>query len=139
MTEYRECSDCGLEKELNNENFRWRNDRKCWNGYVCKVCQNENSKKYNKEHKEEMSEYQKQYYEENKEDILKDRKEYRKNNKEEISKYKKKYNQEHKDEINEKRRNRRKNDLIYKLHQDMSNAVNNSLKELNLSKNNKSI
>jgi hypothetical protein len=44
------CSDCGAEKEANTDNFRWRNDRNKYEG-LCKVCEKEYKKNYNKSEK----------------------------------------------------------------------------------------
>jgi len=153
MAEYKKCNNCGIEKKETKDNFRWRNDNNCFRN-ECKICFEEYQKQYRQGHEKEIKEYKKEYYQENKDEMLNDMSKYYKNHKEEISDYNKQYYQEnkeelkennkqyyqeHKEERNEYQKNRKKNDLIYKLHCDMSSAINNNLKYNNSTKNNKSI
>ena len=66
----------------------------------CKKC----DKKYRKENKERIAEYQKKYREENKEHIAERDRKYYEENKERITETNRKYREENKELINERRR-----------------------------------
>jgi hypothetical protein len=129
---------CGKEKELNNTNFYWRNNRNKWYS-VCITCWNERErkrhknnkeennkrkKKYNEENKDKIRSYIKKYNEKHKKEINEYQKEYKiknidkeklrskihyKNNKENINKKHKKHYEENKENINKKRKEYKKN------------------------------
>lgn len=75
----------------------------------------------------------------NKEKINKQIKKYNKENHEEIKARKRKFNKENRDKINKYTRIKRRNDLSFKLHENMSRAFRTYLKSMNTLKNNKSI
>jgi len=64
----------------------------------------EYNKKYNEEHKAEISEKMKKYQEEHKEEIAEYKKKYREEHKAEIAEWHKKYHEDHKEEIAEKQK-----------------------------------
>ncbi len=143
------CYRCKFEKD--DDCFSSCQVKETWG--KCKDCIKVINQAYYKQNKNEILESQKKYYEENKNEILEYRnkhyerkeydKEYYQKHKDEKKEYKKEYCKKNKIKINKKSKeytkNRRKNDPIYKLHDDISRAINKNLKENNLTKNNKSI
>jgi len=115
MVEYKKCNgECGLEKELNTDNFYWQNNKNNFTN-KCKICLKEYEKKYREKNKEKRSKNRKEYYAQHRDEELEQQKEYRQehkkeieeyyqDNKEEILKYKKQYYQNNKVEILENRK-----------------------------------
>ena len=148
------CNKCGIEKPINS--FR--------KGRICKSCENERQKQYNKEHKKEIQEYNKIKYAKNKKTINERNKLYNKQNKEKIKEYKEKnkekiqkYKQDY-DVINKEKiklyqkqyyeknkiqlmvkekyykRHKRKEDKIYALKEQIRNTIYTSFKRKNYQK-----
>lgn len=88
--------------------------------------------------REELLEYKRQYREKNKAEILRKAKEYREANKERIKKVKKEYNKNNRDKINEYFRQRKINDKLFKLSNNIRNLIKVSLKSKGVKKNTKS-
>ncbi len=119
----KQCTRCKISKELElfNVNLRGKLGR-C---SICKECRKEDTKKYREINRSSNKIYKNKYYQDNKLDILKKKREkrywkkYYDNNKEKIKLSNKKYREKNKSIIIEKsncyRRNRRKNDSLYKL------------------------
>ena len=93
------CTVCGIEFPATSENFVRRNDSKDGLSYECKNCSSIRKKKYNEEHKEEISEKGKIYRDNNKEYLKECGKKYRDKNKEYYNEYNKKYYNENKEQI----------------------------------------
>ncbi len=147
MVEYKKCTgECGVVKELNKDNFRWRNDKK---NYVakCLLCEKDYSIKYNKKFSKENG---KRFYNKNRDKLKISKKQWRKNNPEktkEIQKksdlkrkdLKKEYRQNNKEHFRNYKReyekNRLNNDIIYKLHSNIARSIRQNLKNNNLIKN----
>jgi hypothetical protein len=91
----------------------------------------EKKKEQNKLYYQSTKEKRKNYYEENKNKIIKQNKKYREENKDKISKTKKKYREENKNEINKYFRDRRKNDIIFKISSNLRSNISLSIKKLN--------
>lgn len=108
----------------------------------CKECISLYSKEFYKRNRLRLIEKSKRYQQSNIKNILKKKAIYRKNNKQKISEYDKKYIANNKDILKEKRNNRqklkRKNDILFRLKQNISNAINCMLKKLSGSKNKQS-
>lgn len=103
----------------------------------------EYQKKYRQTHREQAKKYNKEYRQENREKISKYNRQYYKANKEKKKKYDKKYRfknggkikkrirewrQENKKQIYERRKNRYRNDMRFKLNKNISTAIWQSLK-----------
>jgi hypothetical protein len=97
----------------------------------------EKKKEQNKLYYQSTKEKRKNYYEENKNKIIKQNKKYREENKDKISKTKKKYREENKNEINKYFRDRRKNDIIFKISSNLRSNISLSIKKLNKNKKSK--
>ena len=87
--------------------------------------------------KEERAKQDKLRYENNKESVLLRQKKYRESNKEKSKIRKKKYNQQNRDKINQYQKNRRKNDILFKLNDNIHRMINASLKRKNCRKKSK--
>ena len=105
-------------------------------------------KEYGEKNKEKLKEKQKEYVEKNKESLSIKWSEYRKNNSEKIKEwfdnnkeyrkeYKKEYNSKNKDKRNEFRKNKRKNDIIYKIRENIRCRISSSIKNKGFSKKSK--
>jgi len=130
------CNICGEKNDIQNR---------------CKLCQKEYNKQYRKSHKEEIQEQKKQYRLKNKETINEYNKQYQlKNkeyfkihakqyyfeNKEIIKEQKKQYYTENKAKRNEHFKNKRLNNLFFRLRSLLSCQVNKALKKNYATKNN---
>jgi len=144
----KKCSTCKIEK--NESEFAKNASSKDGYAHRCKACVKihyENNKEeilkkkkeYNEENKEQLSEYKKQWYENNKEDILKDRKIYYLDNKNEKLEYSSNYYKNNKVSVNKYNKERRKNDIIFRLRRNVSSTIADALKSNNSSKRGKSI
>jgi hypothetical protein len=115
---------CGLEKELNKDNFIWRNDKNMFEGTKCKKCTSDQRKQHYQENKEAIKQKvnehrnnnkdkikcaQKRIYVDNKSIINERKKLYRKNNSEKIKKQKKEYRDKNKEKISIKSKEEYKN------------------------------
>ena len=111
---FKKCSKCGRWLVASSVNFHKSKTGKYGLRADCKECDNNRSKKYRMEHREEcikyhrkykkenkeyFAEYNKKYIEENREAILEKQKKYREENKDTIARKKKIYYEEHKEEI----------------------------------------
>jgi hypothetical protein len=153
----KECSLCFLQKELNNDNFYWRNDSKKWRN-ECKTCvrnkrktdhinnreiQNKSFKQYYINNKLKCANRSKKYQKDNVSKIAKKRHEYYTKNKDNIKIKSNDYRLNNKDKMNSYKRNyhikRYQEDLIYKLRHDVSSSINKTLNRNNGSKMGKSI
>jgi hypothetical protein len=118
------CSKCGIEKELSD--FYKNNDHKDGHYSQCKDC---------------ICKHQKKYYIINKESIIEKSKIYVKKNFIKTKEYQKEYQKSHRDKINinqrYKRKEKYKNNSIYKISRCVSHRVNSFLKSKNMRKTNK--
>lgn len=166
------CKICKIEKDLNEFKLK-TNKKKNYSYYLnfCKECEKIKNKeyqnKYNKEHRQQIKEYNKNKYIQNKDFIDKRNKQYNKRNKnklkqyrienkeklmenkqryvlqneEKIKQYNKLYYKNNKVELLEKekiyKRIKRKQDGIYKFKEQIRNMINNSFKRKNMQKNKK--
>lgn len=100
-------------------------------------------KQYRENNKEIIASRKKEYYDQNKEDIRKDRKIYRQNNKNKINEQNKKYRENNKDKIRiikrKYQKNRMNTDMEYKLHNNISSLVRNTIHKNGGRKNKKSV
>lgn len=97
----------------------------------------EKKKEQNKVYYENNKNKHKNYYEENKEQIKQQAKEYRKVNKNKISEQRKEYRKTNKDKINEYFKNRRDNDVIFKLSCLIRSNISTAIKRINHKKQSK--
>jgi len=143
----RECTCCG--KYRLKEVFSKKKDSANGHASRCKICVAEQKKKYNKEHKEEMSKSNKKYREEHKEELAEYNKEWYKDNKEHIAEYgktryeenkeyilerQKKYEKKNREKTNERNRGRYKNDPEFKLSSNLRSRVGMALSAQNAKK-----
>lgn len=159
------CSKCKEEKELCD--FSKLTSSKDGYKHECKLCvknyykenkeyildrnkkwkkNNENKikislKEYYKKNKQKLLNYHKEYYEENKPSIMEKMKTYYLDNLEKKQEYIKNYRKDNKDKINERLRNyrkiKRKEDILYKLSQNLSHRLRQLLKTKTIIKNKK--
>lgn len=131
---YKFCPQCNLEKE---ETEYSKSQFKIKSGW-CKLCNRLYNKQYRLDHN-----YDERYYKENKSKKKEYSKAYRINNSEDVSIYNKAYYQNNKSRLNithtEYVGNRRKNDMVFKLRDNISKNINRSIKRNGSSKNGKSI
>jgi hypothetical protein len=105
MSAIKICKRCSLEKECP------------YNKRYCRDCQNLFSKEYKLKNKEKIAEYNKNYKSERKDEIKEYNKNYNLNNRESIQKRQ-----------TENQRNRRNNDINYKLSVNLRNRIKKFLK-----------
>jgi hypothetical protein len=135
------CSKCKIEKDksefVKNKHTKDGLDSKC------KICFYEQKKNYRLKNREKTLEYKKNYRLKNNDKILEKAKDYYQNNKDDIKEYHKDYYNKNKDEINKKvniyHKNRLKTDPIFKLRNNISQIIYQSLKKQNSSKSGESI
>jgi hypothetical protein len=122
---------CPLCKKIKASNEFYKDSvSKCGLTSLCKKCCNAKNHDGYQKHKEKRKEYGRQYNIDNKEEIAKRAKRYYKNNKEQIAEYKRQWQQknskqiskrlkrwqrDNKEHVNDYARNRRKNDLNYRI------------------------
>lgn len=157
------CSKCDKIYPATLEYFHKCSSKKSGLNYACKKCINEcrrkyhqkhreelllykkyykdhkeevnrSQKKYWQEHKEEKSNHNKKYYRKHKEKINNYNKKYYQEHKEEASNYKKKYRQEHKEEMNEWAKNRKKNNIEFRISQNLRSKLHKILNSQNAKK-----
>tara|TARA_Y100000593_G_scaffold69925_1_gene128371 strand:- start:690 stop:1400 length:711 start_codon:yes stop_codon:yes gene_type:complete len=152
----KKCGKCGVVKPL--DEFHKHKKLKDGRQYNCKECRKEHKKQHYQNNKESILEKQSQYYYDNRESILEKQKEYKKQyrqdnkeeirkqqaqwyqgNKEEIRKQQKQYAQDNKEKRNERDRNRRANDPVAALRENVSVAIRKALKRNDGSKKGESV
>ncbi len=121
------CKNCQLVKPLSTEFWI---KRKSIFRYVCRSCENENCRKYYQQNKQQRLQKMKEWKSKNHENI----KQYRQNNKERAKLYKLNNADKYKEYYKNRERKKRLNP-IYKLHCNMSRAINRHLKSNFISKN----
>lgn len=142
------CSNCKIEKD-ENEFSKNKSSKKDGLDSWCKICKSEYNKKYKKEHRAEISDYNKNYhknnYEERKEHIIETVKNYRNNNIEKAKESKRKSYEKHREknlkkfkEYREKNENKIKRnihekeriekDIGYKLRKNLRTSIHKTLK-----------
>lgn len=95
------CNQCKLEKDF--EQFIKDKSRKDGFSYICKLCRNDQFKKYRQENKEKINDKNKKYYQENKEKVKAYKKKYRLENRDKLSKKNKLYKTLNREKINQRR------------------------------------
>jgi len=128
-TQTKTCSRC--KKELSLDNFGLRKGTKDGLRYECKKCRKIEWKKYYQENKKKENNRKKTYRRHNVEKIKIYTKKYYQKNRAKIKTRK----EEYKPRKNELKRQKLKNDPIYKLRYNMSKALWKSFKSLGISKN----
>ena len=104
------------------------------NRYGCKQCDNESSKKYYIKNREKQLSRKKEYRIKNKEKIQSQKKEYVIKNREKQLSYQKEYYIKNKERKNEYERNRRLNDPIFKLTENVRSRLTTYLKTTGITK-----
>jgi hypothetical protein len=129
------CSKCKKEKDV----CEFGKDSSRTNGlsYLCKECLLEKTKKYRDRNREKVLQSYKEYSSKNKEIIKEKRKIRDGKNYVKISEYRKKYFNENKLYFYELEKNRRKNDVLFKITGNVRKRINTFLKINNISKKNK--
>jgi hypothetical protein len=148
--ETKKCCKCQLEKTVNH----FIKQKSSNDGYycVCKDCKKEYDKNYRAANKLKISKAKKNHYEINKEKTLNRinqyhklnqtsikeyQKEYRLKNKEKNKEYQKKYRELNKSTRNIKEKERKNNDILYKLKTHLRTMISNSFKRKGYSKSSK--
>jgi hypothetical protein len=129
------CNKCRAEK-IDND-FSTSNFLK--DSGWCRACTSSYRKKHYEENKQDTKAWQQKYYQKNREEVVDRSKKNYQDNKDEKLAYAKRWHQQNKTSLNIKRKNRRKNDPIFRLRQDVSRLVNIALNKQNSNKNGKSI
>jgi|TARA_Y100000310_G_C20381733_1_gene668464 hypothetical protein len=136
---HKECSKCGIVKELNCENFYKRSSASSKDGYcgVCKVCRKKQDQERYNAKRDEIKKQKKEYYKRTAE-IRRDWAiAYRKRNKEETLAYAKEYREKNRESIANKRRQRRQTDPIFRIRCDVSSKIAHAIKEKSADKKSK--
>ena len=141
----KKCSKCKEEKDF----IEFHNHKRTKDGYTCrcKECSLNDKKEYYEKNKDKVKEKVKEYrennldkvkknvkehYKKNRETLLEYKKNYHKENKEHLSELNLKYREDNKVSINECKRkyisNKRKTDSLFKLKENISKLINQSLK-----------
>lgn len=141
----KKCSKCKEEKDF----IEFHNHKRTKDGYTCrcKECSLNDKKEYYEKNKDKVKEKVKEYrennldkvkknvkehYKKNRETLLEYKKNYHKENKEHLSELNLKYREDNKESINECKRkyisNKRKTDSLFKLKENISKLINQSLK-----------
>jgi hypothetical protein len=100
------CYKCNKSKNISN--FRYRNDRHCYER-ICSECYINKQKVYTNENKDKISERDKKYYQNKKETVNKRNNEYYLKNKDIIQKQRKEYREKNKDKVKEQNKKSREN------------------------------
>lgn len=108
------CTKCDIEKTIDeyNTNGKKKNGEFKYRSR-CKACLKEKNKEYREEHKEHIKERKKQY---------------REQNKTKIRQQKKQHYEKNKNKLNEYRKNRRANDLEFKIQTYTRNRINDTIR-----------
>lgn len=141
MSKTKVCSVCRIIKNLND--FPSDKSRRDNLSYICKNCKNKNKRIYRAENKCKISKQRKEYRKKNLEVMrIKDREYYQKNKKivKELSRkrYRKNrqkesirgkvYRKKNREKINKRQKNRRDNDIQFRLRQNISSIILQKLK-----------
>lgn len=136
------CTKCNIPKKL--EEFYPEKQGKFGTRHICIICEKEKNRQNYLKNKEErikkqklyyknnttkVIEYQKEYSSLNKEIIAKRHSEYFQENFDKLSSRSKQYNQENKESINNWRKNRRKEDPLFKLSCNIRSKVSRCFKQ----------
>ena len=120
------CSRCNIEKEL--KYFNKMSKVKCGVRSYCKECQSIESKKYRINNKEKIKEYNTKWNEENQEYYKKYFEEYNKLNYEKEKERKLKWSRDNKEYSNNYQKQRKKEDILFRLKTNIRTSVNRYLK-----------
>lgn len=141
MIEAKTCNICNLEKDLTN----FHKDKSKKDGYrnKCKICQKKYLQKYYVTNINKIKEKNKEWRENNISLILEKNKEWNKNNPEKYKEIQKTYIKNNKNKIkfykNKYNRERKKNDPVYNLRCGLARTISDTLKNMNLTKNSKTV
>lgn len=124
----KKCNKCEIEKNLSD----YYKDKSTKDGYytICKLCKKKNSKTYSLRSKEEIYASTKIWKENNKEHLKKYNKNWTFENKEHI----KDYNEKSKKRLSDYYKNRKKNDKLFKLKENVRRLIYNSIYKNGFSK-----
>ena len=120
------CTKCNIEKEL--KDFNKMSKVKCGVRSYCRECQSIESKKYRINNKEKIKEYNTKWNEENQEYYKKYFEEYYKLNYEKEKERKLKWSRDNKEYSNNYQKQRKKEDILFRLKTNIRNSVNRYLK-----------
>lgn len=120
------CTKCNIEKEL--KYFNKMSKVKCGVRSYCRECQSIESKKYRINNKEKIKEYNTKWNEENQEYYKKYFEEYYKLNYEKEKERKLKWSRDNKEYSNNYQKQRKKEDILFRLKTNIRNSVNRYLK-----------
>lgn len=128
------CKECMKEynKKYNQSHKKQRQEYLEKNKEQIKKRSQKYGKIYYQNHKQEIKNYnkiqKKKYYQEHKEEIKKKVKKYREENKDKIDKKHKQWQQSHKTQRNNRQRERRKNDINFRIICNLRTRLNDALK-----------
>lgn len=91
--------------------------------------QKEMAKRYRLKNSKEISEKRKIYYQNNSEEEKESTRRWQKNNPEKVNEYSKNWTKNNREKVNKYKKNRRKDDLIFRLNENIGNVIRQSLKE----------
>jgi hypothetical protein len=120
------CTKCNIEKEL--KYFNKMSKVKCGVRSYCRECQSIQSKKYRIDNKEKIKEYNTKWNEENQEYYKKYFEEYNKLNYEKEKERKLKWSRDNKEYSNNYQKQRKKEDILFRLKTNIRTSVNRYLK-----------
>jgi hypothetical protein len=120
------CTKCNIEKEL--KYFNKMSKVKCGVRSYCRECQSIESKKYRINNKEKIKEYNTKWNEENQEYYKKYFEEYNKLNYEKEKERKLKWSRDNKEYSNNYQKQRKKEDILFRLKTNIRTSVNRYLK-----------
>jgi len=128
------CNICHTEKVIND--FHSRSDSKEGLRNECKNCTRNRVNNYRKINKEKTNSWNRETYFRNVEKHKETKKKYRDRTKEEQKKRAKKYRDNNKEKINNYTKNRKKNDIEFKIRCNVRSRVKNFLKSKNIRQDN---
>jgi len=142
----KKCTACNIEKEINEFPKYVSKDSTIHYRAKCKSCyfplQKESSRKYREKNKKKISKQKKERYQKNRKKELENAKKYAITHKQKRKEYGIEYGKRNKEKVrlqqNEYKKNRRKNDIIYKLREDFSTIIRRAIKNNGGSKRGKS-
>jgi hypothetical protein len=120
------CTKCNIEKEL--KYFNKMSKVKCGVRSYCRECQSIESKKYRIDNKEKIKEYNTKWNKENQEYYKKYFEEYNKLNYEKEKERKLKWSRDNKEYSNNYQKQRKKEDILFRLKTNIRTSVNRYLK-----------
>jgi hypothetical protein len=106
------CTKCGLDKEVNAENFGKRASSKDGFAHECKTCKAERDRKYREANKERLSALGKEHYQKNREKVKARSRKYYENNREHVIARGYEY-----------KKRRLKEDPVYRMRESVSNSI----------------